>query len=112
VALEAYRYLGDFKVLTFAHSTKRVVSLMRQTVSYWPPHHLFYFATIDNLDQEQWERAAIFLDPDDFFVANGHGERLEIFEREISGGAIPKHSLLDLPAMSPRRLSPSEDTGG
>jgi hypothetical protein len=112
VALEAYRYLGDFKVLTFAHSTKRVVSLMWQTARYRPPRHLFYFATVDNLDQQHWERAAIFLDPDDFFVAHGHGERPEIFEREISGGAIPKHSLLDLPAISPRRVSPSEDTGG
>ena len=104
--------MGDFKVLTFAHSTKRLVSLMRQTASYQPPRHLFYFATVDNLDQEHWQAAAIFLDPDDFFVAHGHGERPEIFEREISSGAIPKHSLLDLPAMSPRRVSSGEDTGG
>jgi hypothetical protein len=112
VALEAYRYVGDFKVLTFAQSTKRIVSLMQQTVGCQPPRHLFYFATIDNLDQEHWEAAAIFLDPDDFFVAHGDGERPEICEREITAAAIPKHALLDLPAMSPRRVSPGEDTGG
>ncbi len=111
LALEAYRYVEDFKVLTFAQSIKRIVSLMRQTVCYQAPRHLFYFAGIDSLKQEEWERAAIFLDPDDFFVAVGNHDRPDIADREVSDGVIPKHTLLNLPRMSPRGLSSSEDTG-
>ena len=112
VALDAYRYARDFKVLTFASSIRRIVSLMRQTVRYQAPRHLFYFAGIDSLKQKEWGRAAIFLDPDDFFVAVGNRDCSSIVEREVSGDAIPKHALVNLPAMSPRRLSSGEDRGG
>lgn len=112
VALDAYRYARDFKVLTFASSIKRIISLMRQTVRYRAPRHLFYFARIDDLRQTKWQRAAIFLDPDDFFVVVGNRDCTSIAEREVSGDAIPKHALLNLPAISPRGLSSGEDREG
>src|SRR5205085_12288715 len=44
LATENRDWFEDFKVLTFASSIKRLVSLMRQVVAQRAPQHLFYFA--------------------------------------------------------------------
>jgi len=102
--------LEDFKVLTFTRSIKRIVSLMRQAVSYQPPFHLFYFAPIEQMDQCMWEASEILLDPYDFFIPVRHGNQIEVMEKEVQGQAIPKHTLISLPATSPRRVSSREET--
>lgn len=106
---ENYGRLDDFKVLTFARSIKRIVSLMRQTVQYQPPLHLFYFSLLEKLAAERWEACTVFLDPDDFFVSVRQSGRTEIIEKEQHAG-IPKYALIGVPASCPRRVSLREDT--
>ncbi|HJQ69589.1 MAG TPA: replication-relaxation family protein [Blastocatellia bacterium] len=103
--------LEDFKVLTFTESIKRIISLMRQTIRYQPPHHLFYFATIEQLSPIGWEAEKIFLDPYDFFIPIRRADQIEVIEKEITGAgaAIPKEALVNLPATSPRRGSLREE---
>ena len=98
-------WLEDFKVLTFTSSVKRIVSLMEQVVYYQAPQHLFYFAPVEQLDQQGWENTELFLDPYDFFVPVRRGSRIDVVEKDVSGMAIPKYSLAGLPAASPRRVS-------
>jgi hypothetical protein len=102
--------LEDFKVLTFASSIKRIISLMRQAAGYQPSFHLFYFALMEQLNQQGWEASEILLDPYDFFFPVRRGNHIEIMEKEIEGETIPKHALISLPAASPRRVSPREET--
>lgn len=104
--------LEDFKVLTFAWSIKRIVSLMRQAISYQPPFNLFYFAPMEQMDQCEWEASEIFLDTYDFFIPVRHGNQVEIIEKEIQGQVVPKHALISLPAASPRGISLREETEG
>lgn len=101
-----YERVGDIKVVTFARSVKRIVSLMRQAVLYQAPRHLFYFALLENLEPEDWLDAEILLDPDDYFVPVRKGNKVGIWEKENFGEAVPKHALITLPAVSPRSLSP------
>jgi hypothetical protein len=101
--------LEDFKVLTFTHSIKRIISLMRQTIHYQPPHHLFYFVTIEKLAQSGWEAKEIFFDPYDFFIPIRRADQIEVIEKEIIGTAIPKQALVTLPATSPRKVSLREE---
>jgi hypothetical protein len=103
--------LEDFKVLTFASSIKRIISLMRQAAGYQPPFHLFYFALMDQLNQEGWEASGIFLDPHDFFMSTRQGSQIKVMEKEIQGQAIPRHALTGLAAASPRRVSLREERG-
>jgi hypothetical protein len=101
--------VGDFKVLTFASSIRRIISLMRQAVSHQPPLHLFYFAPMEQLNQKGWESSKIFLDPHDFFISTRQGSHIEVMEKEIQGQSIPRHTLIGLPAASPPRVSPREE---
>ena len=103
--------LEDFKVFTFASSIKRIVSLMRQTISYQPPFNLFYFALMEQMNQKGWEASEIFLDPYDFFIAMRHGNQIEVMQKEIESETIPKHALISLPATSPCRVSLREEIG-
>jgi hypothetical protein len=102
-------WLEDFKVLTFTSSVKRIVGLMEQVVYHQAPQHLFYFAPVEKFGQPNWERMELFLDPYDFFVPLRRGTRVDVVEREISDGAIPKYGLVGLPAASPRKASPREE---
>jgi len=104
-----YGHTDDLKVLTFADSIKRVVSLMRQTVQHEPPRHLFYFALMGKLEQHCWMKAGIFLDPYDFFVPVRRGAKVEIVERDIHKDALPNYALIALPAASPRSPSSREE---
>jgi hypothetical protein len=88
--------LEDFKVLTFVPSLKRIISLMRQTVFLQAPPHLFYFAPIEHLRQNEWEVKEGFLDPYDFFVLIRRNDRIEVVEKEFHTGAVPKHALTAL----------------
>jgi hypothetical protein len=83
---------------------------MRQTIQYFPPLHLFYFALIGQLAEKRWETKEIFLDPYDFFFASRQGSKLEVIEKEIGGDAIPKHALISLPTTSPRNVSLRKDS--
>ena len=105
----SHDWLEDFKVLTFTSSVKRIVSLMEQVVYHQAPQHLFYFAPVEKTEQEDWEGPDLFLDPYDFFVPVRRGNRIDVFEREVSDGAIPKHALIGLLAASPSRVSPREE---
>ncbi|MFL6214540.1 MAG: replication-relaxation family protein [Blastocatellia bacterium] len=99
-------WLADFKVLTFTSSVKRIVSLMRQVVSYRAPQHLFYFAPVDKLDGLGWEDEGLFLEPYDFFIPVRQGNQTGIVEKEVGGGAIPNHALAGLPATCSRSQFP------
>lgn len=101
---ENSEWLGDFKVLTFARTTKRVVSLMQQTVEHQPPFHLFLFTVMEQLNQSGWEIREFFLDPYDFFVPVRGAKKIESIEKEIQGSALPKHALLTVPATCSRRV--------
>ena len=103
--------LEDFKVLTIACSIKRIVSLMRQTISYQPPFNLFYFALMEQMNQKGWEASEIFLGPYDFFISVRRANQIEVMEKEIQGQAIPKHALISLPAASPHRVSLRKEIG-
>jgi hypothetical protein len=103
--------LEDFKVLTVASSIKRIISLMRQAAGYQPPLHQFYFALMEQLNQQEWEASDIFLDPYDFFIPVRQGSQIRVIEKEIQGQSIPKHALVGLPAASPRRVSLREERG-
>ncbi|HEV2707847.1 MAG TPA: replication-relaxation family protein [Pyrinomonadaceae bacterium] len=100
-----YEHLGEFKVITFAESVRRLVSLMRQTMFYEPPRHLFYFASPEKLQRPQWAKADIFLEPWDFFVPVQRGNHIEVCERDLEPEDVPQHALVALPAISPRRVS-------
>lgn len=108
--LHNHEHLGDIHVLTFTPSLRRLVSLMRQTMLYKPPRHLFYFALLEKLERSQWAESDIFLDPFDFFVLVQRGKCIEVYERGIHHGAIPQQALVTLPASSPRRVSPREES--
>jgi hypothetical protein len=99
-------WLEDFKVLTFTSSVKRIVSLMEQVVYHQAPLHVFYFAPVEQLDQQAWENTGLFLSPYDFFVPVRRGSRIEVVEKDVSRMTIPKYALAGLPAASPRRVSP------
>lgn len=103
-------WLEDFKVLTLTSSVKRIVSLMEQVVYHQAPHHMFYFAPAEKLDQQEWENMELFLDPYDFFIPVRRGSRIDVVEREVGNRAIPKYALVDLPTTSPRSISPREET--
>lgn len=99
-------WLGDFKVLIFAYNVRRIVSLMRQTVRHQPPAHLFYFAGMEKLQQEEWESKEVFLDPYDFFILVRNAGRVEPIEKEGLTGIIPKYALTALaPACSRKGFS-------
>jgi len=99
-------WLGDFKVLTFAYSVRRIVSLMRQTVRHQPPAHLFYFAGMEKLHQKGWVTKEVFLDPYDFFIPIRRAGRVEPIEKEARTGIIPKYALAALaPACSRKGFS-------
>jgi hypothetical protein len=104
LATENPDWLGEFKVLTFASSVKRLVSLMRQVASYRAPQHLFYFAPIGKLSDQGWEADELFLEPYDFFIPARQGQGNDVAEREVNDGAIPQHALVGLPATCSRRL--------
>jgi len=103
LATENHDWFADFKVLTFAPSIKRLVSLMRQVVSGRAPQRLFYFALIDKLAGERWETDELFLEPYDFFIPAGKGKQGDIVERETEG-AIPQYALLRIPAACSHRV--------
>lgn len=105
-------YIDDFKVLTFADRTGRIVSLMKETVKHQPPQHLFYFALLKKLEQPGWAASEIFLDPYDFFSLVRRGSQLTILVSEIHANALPTHALVALPATSPHSLSPREEREG
>jgi hypothetical protein len=107
-----YEDVENLKVLTFADSIGRIVSLMRQTVQYQPPHHLFYFAAMEKLEDDRGAEADIFLDPYDFFACVRRGNRVEVFEHDIRRGSVPRHALITLPATSPRNISSRGESGG
>jgi len=107
-----WEWLGEVKVLTFVPAVKRLVRLMRQAVAYQSSPHLFYFAPVSELEQSHWEAEAVFLEPNDFFLPVRRGAHVEVLEKEIPEGAVPKHSLLHLPASSPHRPSPREERMG
>ncbi|HXG65145.1 MAG TPA: hypothetical protein VNO70_08550 [Blastocatellia bacterium] len=96
-------------MLTFTRGVRRIVSLMRQVVAHRPPRHLFYFASLEKLDQRGRETNRVFLDPDDFFIPVRQGNRIDVVERESGDRAIPTAALTGLPATSPRSLSLRED---
>ena len=100
---------GDFKVLTFADRTGRIVGLMKETVKHLPPQHLFYFALLEKLAQDRWTESEIFLDPYDFFALARHGRESTIIEKEINADALPTHALITLPATSPHSVSSREE---
>jgi hypothetical protein len=91
------------RVLTFARSIKRVISLMRQTLREHARADLFYFALIEKLSGS-WLESEIFLDPHDFFIPVRQANRTEIVEKEI-GARLPKHTLLNLVTASPCGVS-------
>jgi Replication-relaxation len=101
--------LGNLRMITFAGSVRRIVSLMRQAVLHQPPQRLFYFALIEKLSRYGWQREEIFLDPFDFFVPVRRGVHVEVLEKEIRPESIPKHALVALPPASPRRVSSHEE---
>jgi hypothetical protein len=96
----SHTWLNNFKVLTFTFSIKRIISLMKQVVYYQAPRQVFYFASIEKLNQEAWEQTRIFLDPYDFFFSTRQGSRIEVIEKDVKDGSIPKHTLMSLPAIS------------
>jgi hypothetical protein len=102
-------WLGDFKVLTFTSSLKRIVSLMKQVVYYQAPSQVFYFAPIEKLNQQAWEQTRIFLDPYDFFFLVRQGSRINVIEREVGDEGISKYALTSLPAAYPCSISPREE---
>jgi hypothetical protein len=104
-----YERLEDLKVVTFTQSIKRIISLMRQTVYFQPPHHLFYFATSEKLAQSGWEAKEIFLDPYQFFIPIRRTDKIEVIEKEFIGTNVPKQALVTLPAASPRSVSLREE---
>jgi hypothetical protein len=106
-----YERLEDFKVLTFASSIKRIISLMRQAAGYQPPFHLFYFALMEGLNQKGWEASELFLDPFDFFISARQGSQITVMEKESQGQVIPRHTLMSLPVASPCRVSLREERG-
>jgi hypothetical protein len=101
--------VGDFKVLTFADRTARIVGLMREAVKHLPPQHVFYFALLEKLAQRGWATSEIFLDPYDFFTSVRRGNQIVIVEKEIHADALPTHALITLPATSPRNVSSREE---
>lgn len=101
--------LGEVKIFIFAPTVQRLVRLMRQAVYYQPPPHLFYFAPTSALQQSRWWAAGVFLDPNDFFLPVRRGENVEVVEKAVQEGNIPKYSLLHLPASTPHRVSLREE---
>lgn len=102
--------LGDFKVLTFARGVRRLVSLMREAVRCGAPHHLFYFASMEKLEETNWTSAGVFLDPHDYLAVSRRGGRAQVAEKELPEGRLPRHALVSLPATSPRSLYPRGET--
>jgi hypothetical protein len=96
--------VGDFKVLTFADRTGRIVALMREAVKHQPPH-VFYFALLEKLAQRRWATSEIFLDPYDFFALVKRGNQITIIEKEIHADHLPTYALITLPPTSPRSVS-------
>jgi DNA-binding Lrp family transcriptional regulator len=101
--------IEDFKVLTFADRTGRIVSLMKETVKHLPPPNLFYFALLEKLAQGRWAESEIFLDPYDFFTSVRRGSQINIIEKEIDAENLPTHALVTLLATSPRSVSSREE---
>jgi len=99
----------SFRVLTFVPKLKRLIALMRETVRYLPPKHLFYFALLEKFEQPDWNRAAIFLEPYDFFMPVQESGQIEVKERITDDAGITQYALLNLPATSPCRFSLREE---
>jgi len=111
LVLDSRVRVGDLRVLIFADRVSRLVSLMSQVVRHRAPRHVFYFAPLASIEQENWEGAEVFLDPYDFFVLTTQSGKTEVSECEFPDKP-PRYSLLTLPARSPRNPSPREESPG